>query len=226
MPIIPTVSTIKPHWEWLDIEDQDKMIKAINEGDRPPFKFQGKHGTRSGETRALKVKDFNFKRQSVKIRRTFTGKSSNILKEYTKNEDMREIPINEECIEELREMVQNKLPEAFIFINPRTGRPYSKRAYGDIWRKYRKQAGYETIKCHEGTRHSWASQRVSRGADLRRVGDILGHKDNKTTDQIYSHTNLKSLKAVMGIKEDKIIQLKKASPEQSPTSHQDHNSQK
>ncbi len=84
-----------------------------------------------------------------------------------------------------------------MFTNPRTGKPYAKSTYQEIWKKACKKVGID-IKSYEGLRHSWASQRVSRGADIYLISKVLGHKDIRTS-QRYSHTNLKALDQIMNI---------------------------
>ncbi len=207
MPIFPNIELVDPDWQWVDVDVQANIIAAIPETDQPLYLCLALHGCRPSEGRALKVKDIDFKQGSMKIRRTFTGKSGNILKELkeqsekrkdrTKTGKIRTIPINEEMHSVLNDICKNRFGEDFVFINPRTNKYYSKTIFGNIWREACQNAGVK-ITAYEGLRHSWASQRVSRGISLYLVSKVLGHTDSRTSER-YSHTNLDGLKTVMNV---------------------------
>ena len=197
IPVFPKVSTEQPDWKWLDVDVQAGVLLAIPEGDRDLYLFLALHGCRPSEGRALKVKNLDFQRESIRITRQFAGRCGNVLVEHTKTKRMREIPMNEAMIWKLKELCRDKLPDAFLFTNPRTGRPYAKTTYQEIWDAARIAKGVN-VKAYEGLRHSFASQRVSRGVDIYLISKILGHTDIRTTER-YSHTNLEALKQVMTI---------------------------
>ncbi|GMR04580.1 MAG: hypothetical protein BMS9Abin23_0480 [Thermodesulfobacteriota bacterium] len=88
----------------------------------------------------------------------------------------------------LKEMCQSKHPEAFVFINQRTGRPYTQNFINELWVEARKQKGLD-IPLYNATRHSLASTLLNDGADLAAIKDILGHTDIRTT-LIYAHGDL------------------------------------
>ena len=210
MPVFPTVKTDQPKWQWMDESTQGELLLKIPEKDRQIFIFLALHGCRPSEARALKVKDLDFKQGSVTIRRTFSGQRCNILVEHTKSHRERVIPINPLFAESLKPLCSSKLPEAFLFTNPRTGRPYSMPTFQEIWQKAREAVGVK-IKAYEGLRHSFASQRICQGADIYLMSKILGHTDIRTT-QRYSHTNLDALKKIM-VLPSQIEPLKKAENE-------------
>jgi integrase len=208
IPIFPNIELDDPDWKWVDVDVQATIITKIPIEHRPLFLFLALHGCRPSEGRALKIKDINFAPGSITIRRTFTGKSGNELNELkepgekkrrdrTKTGKIRIIPINEEMLDFLIELCKNRFGEDFVFVNPRTEKYYSKTIFGDIWREACKNAGVK-ITAYEGLRHSWASQRVSRGISLYLVSKVLGHTDSRTSER-YSHTNLDGLKTAMNL---------------------------
>jgi len=197
LPIFPVVPEDQPDWKWVDVDIQSTILLAIPERDRFLFLFLALHGCRPSEARALKVKDLDFSQKSIAIRRTFSGRSSNILMEHTKTKKMRLIPSNPEMFSILKEICKDKLPEAFVFVNPRTGKPYAKSTFQELWHDACEKAGVK-IKPYEGLRHSFASQRVSRGVDIYLISKVLGHSDIRTT-QRYAHTNLDALKDIMSV---------------------------
>jgi integrase len=197
MPMFPKIETSDPDWQWLDVDEQEKLLMAIPETDRHLFLFLALHGCRPSEARSLKVKDIDFTRLAITIRRTFSGKSGNILVEHTKTRKNRIIPINLDFLHALKQICNNRFGEDFVFLNPRTQKPYSKTTYGELWDKARKETKIN-ITSYEALRHSFASQRVTRNIDLYSISKVLGHTDIKTT-QRYSHVNLDSLKKIMSL---------------------------
>lgn len=61
--------------------------------------------------------------------------------------------------------------------------------------KYRKQAGISTKITPHGIRHTFATDLLRGGADLREVQELLGHK-SVTTTQIYTHVTNRRLRDV------------------------------
>jgi integrase len=198
MPQFPKIKVDMPNWRWLDIDTQVEVLKAIPEEDRNIFLFMALHACRPSEARALKVKDLDFSTNRIIIRRTFTGKSKNVLRETTKTGRLREIPISSEMIVVLKRLCNKRFGDEFVFLNPRTKRPYTKTVLHKIWKRACKEVGLEDITLYEGLRHSFASQRVSRGIDIYLISKVLGHTDIRTT-QRYAHVNLESLRKVVEI---------------------------
>jgi integrase/recombinase XerC len=59
--------------------------------------------------------------------------------------------------------------------------------------KYIKQCGLDTRTTPHTLRHSFATHLLDRGADIRSVQEMLGHKSLATT-QIYTHVSTSSIK--------------------------------
>lgn len=84
--------------------------------------------------------------------------------------------------------------EAPVFVN-RFGRRLTTRSIGRMLEKYLKETGLDLRTTPHTLRHSFATHLLDRGADIRSVQELLGHKSLVTT-QIYTHVTTAGLRAV------------------------------
>ncbi|MDA8163286.1 MAG: tyrosine-type recombinase/integrase [Desulfobacteraceae bacterium] len=179
-------------WKWIDAETQVKILDVIAEKHRAIFVFLFLHGCRPGEARALKAKDIDFQTGTIRIRRTF---SLNKLRETTKQKRQNIIPIHPEFAPYLKEHLKLSLPEAFIFMNPITGKPYNDETLRKIWHRGLKASNLEksNLRLYDASRHSFASQLVNSSVPLNIVSKLLGHSSLKMT-QRYAHESIDTMK--------------------------------
>ncbi len=83
--------------------------------------------------------------------------------------------------------------EAPVFTN-KFGRRITTRSVGRMLEKYLRQTGLDTRTTPHSLRHSFATHLLDRGADIRSVQELLGHKSLVTT-QIYTHVSTAGLRA-------------------------------
>ena len=98
-----------------------------------------------------------------------------------KNNESRVIPINQTLYQELLALSQN--PKGEYVFSDRKGRPFKdiKTAFLSALRKVR----IKDFRFHD-LRHTFGSQLVMQGVDLKTVQQLMGHKDIKMTMR-YSH---------------------------------------
>jgi len=80
-----------------------------------------------------------------------------------------------------------------VFTN-RFGRRITTRSVGRMLEKYLAQTGLDRRTTPHTLRHSFATHLLDRGADIRSVQELLGHKSLVTT-QIYTHVSTANLRA-------------------------------
>jgi integrase/recombinase XerC len=85
-------------------------------------------------------------------------------------------------------------PEKPLFVN-RLGTRITTRSVGRMLEKYLKQTGLDLRTTPHTLRHSFATHLLDRGADIRSVQELLGHKSLVTT-QIYTHISTAGLREV------------------------------
>jgi integrase/recombinase XerC len=81
-----------------------------------------------------------------------------------------------------------------LFVN-KFGKRLTTRSVGRMLEKYLKLTGLDLRTTPHTLRHSFATHLLDRGADIRSVQELLGHKSLVTT-QIYTHVSTANLRAV------------------------------
>ena len=194
VPPFPAIDVLQKTFRWVSAEDQSKLFEMVPEAHKPIIAFLMLHGCRPGEARALKCRDVNLEAGYIAIAATFS-ETEYRARRKGKGAKPLYLPINPEMAEYLRSRVEGNHPEAFVFVNPSTGDPYSAPMIGKIWRMVREEAGigpYE-LRLYDASRHSLASQLVNSGTSLYAVSQLLGHASVKTS-QKYAHADLSRLK--------------------------------
>lgn len=153
-------------------EEEDRLLKAASEHLRPILLVALNTGMRRGEILSLKKSHIDFDKREIRIEETKSGKP-------------RIVDINSRLFDVLTELKNKNRNSEYLFVNPKTGKPYRKlqTSFDGACRR----AGIEGLRFHD-LRHSAASRMVARGVDLIRVKEILGHSTVKITER-YTHSN-------------------------------------
>lgn len=135
-----------------------------------------------------------------------------ILQDTTKNNKVYSIPITKKIqkifdrVKERQEKHKNILEDEyknddFIFCND-DGSPKDPDGVTTGINRYIKKAGFEGT-LHD-LRHSFASNQIQIGTDIKVIQELLGHKSMQTTSDIYTHVPKEIKKDVMN-KFDEIL---------------------
>jgi integrase/recombinase XerC len=82
-------------------------------------------------------------------------------------------------------------PQSAVFLN-KNGTRLTARSVGRLLEKYLAQAGLDPRTSPHSLRHSFATHLLDRGADIRSVQELLGHRSLATT-QVYTHVTTQRL---------------------------------
>ena len=189
---IPTPKVEKKIPHFLGTEEVEKLLNAPQGTsfqsirDRAILETLYSTGLRVSELTALNVADVDFTAEVIKAR--------------GKGRRERMVPIGSFALQaikayvDIRAQVPNineKDPDA-LFLN-RFGDRLSSRSIRKIIDKYIKVTGLSEKTSPHTLRHSFATHLLNRGANLRMVQELLGHKHLSTT-QIYTHVTTDAMK--------------------------------
>jgi integrase/recombinase XerC/integrase/recombinase XerD len=143
-------------------------------------------GIRIGELVNIELKDIDLEEQTLLIHGK--GRKDRLL--YISSEEVIEILKNWLTARE------NLKPNCdSLFIN-KYGDKLSIYSIENIYEKYRKLAGLDNKSTPHHLRHTFATQLLNNGADIRAVQEILGHS-SITTTQIYTEVSTERKKQVL-----------------------------
>lgn len=145
-------------------------------------------GLRVSELVGINDEDIDFEEQIVQIR--------------GKGRKERISPLGSFALEAIRQYAQVRVRhpalegtrQAPVFTN-RFGKRLTTRSVGRLLEKHIQTAALDTRTSPHTLRHSFATHLLDRGADIRSVQELLGHKSLATT-QIYTHVSAANLRAI------------------------------
>jgi len=120
-----------------------------------------------------------------------------------KGSKVRAVYFSERAVKAIKKYLEKRFDlDPALFINYKPGiaqtdhnRRLSVKSVEEIVKKYVKLAGLPVNATPHTLRHSFATDLLSHGVDLRLVQEFLGHKNIATT-QIYTHVTNKQLRDV------------------------------
>lgn len=197
------VGNVKRSQDEVEFWTKDQFQKVIDQTSKDTYThrfdfiilwFLFMTGMRSGEAKALTWKDVDLKAGTIDINKSLLYKSVNNYKlGKTKNrQSMRVISIDPQTIDYLEEWYEDqRLMTRSEFVLSQDGAPLNSTYINDIVHDYGDLAKVPTVTAH-ALRHSHASLLISLGENPLVIRDRLGHKDVRTTLEIYGHLYPKS----------------------------------
>jgi len=181
-----------PHF--LATEDIGRLLTAppnsnpMGRRDRAILETMYSAGLRVSEVVGLDESDLDFEAGIVRVR--------------GKGRKERLAPIGSYAIQALRRWLKVRRvsvreprgPQAPVFLN-KFGRRLTTRSVARMLEKHLRRAGLDLRTTPHSLRHSFATHLLDRGADIRSVQELLGHKSLITT-QIYTHVSTAGLREV------------------------------
>ena len=151
-------------------------------------------GLRLGEICALKWEDIDMDDKLLRVNATVqriaveNAPTKTILMEGTPKSvfSRREIPLPDEIIRLLRLYYHS--PEKYVIGKNRPAEP---RTYQNQFQKYLAEAGIKERNFHI-LRHTFATNCVANGADIKSLSEMLGHSDVKITLNRYVHPDMET----------------------------------
>jgi site-specific recombinase XerD len=98
---------------------------------------------------------------------------------------LREIPLASALLPTLQEFQDHKE----CYLTTRRGTFLEPRSYRSYYGRFLKRAGIAHSSFHK-LRHTFATQLIERGADVKTVSELLGHASVNTTLNLYVHPQL------------------------------------
>ncbi|NLC42281.1 MAG: tyrosine recombinase [Erysipelothrix sp.] len=121
-----------------------------------------------------------------------------MLRVLGKGQKTRVVPLSRASIQALNDYFTNARSiwltksSSYLFINRKT-QPLSRHYLYNMLKRRSQQAGLAKNVSPHILRHSFASELINHGADLRVIQELLGHSDVSTT-QIYTHIDSQAKK--------------------------------
>jgi integrase/recombinase XerC len=186
----PRLDRKLPHF--LTTADIEKLLAApplsdsMGYRDRAIFETIYSAGLRVSELVGINLDDLDF--------------SQGLLRVRGKGKKERLSPLGKYAIEAIQAWMQHRQPAprlpakigSPLFLN-RFGKRLTTRSVGRMLEKYLKLTGLDLRTSPHTLRHSFATHLLDRGADIRSVQELLGHKSLVTT-QIYTHVSTAGLR--------------------------------
>lgn len=168
------------------LDSTKKRTDGLAKRDSAILELMYATGMRCQETIDLKISDMDFSERTIRIQGK-GGKERIVPFSRTSKEAV------EEYLKSSRPyLLKEKKDEEFLFLSKR-GDKISPRGLEKIVSDCAKKIGF-TLKVHPHMiRHSFATELLNNGADLRTIQELLGHSSIQTTS-IYTHVTYKDLK--------------------------------
>lgn len=164
-------------------EDELSIIIKQADGYMKNFiKFMYATGIRPGEIIALQWDDIDFDRKIIKVYKTRMRSKEGDTKTLASTREVDLLPLAENALKDQQKITGDK---GYIFVNSSKEPFYSHDIIGVNFSKILDKSGIKARVLYN-LRHTFASQLISKGADIVWVSKMLGHKDVSITLKVYT----------------------------------------
>jgi integrase len=176
MPLLPKIKGGDGKVKYvLTVDQQGEALDRLPKERRDLYDLMMNVGSRVSEALTLQVKDVNLERGVITINRTWSARE---LKESTKTNRPRTLPLMDKAIEILKRNISGRVGSAFIWTGE-NGEPY---AYAEIAEEWREKSGFNAP-LKDATRRSWATRMRNAGVPIEAISAGLGHTTIATTQR-------------------------------------------
>ena len=163
-------------------DELSTLIKEANGYMKNFIRFMYATGARPGEIIALQWDDVDFERKIIKIYKTRMRDKEGDTKTLASTREVDLLPQAEEALND-QKLITGE--EGYIFVNSSKNPFYSHDIIGVNFQKLLTKCGVQARVLYN-LRHTFASQLISKGADIVWVSKMLGHKDVSITLKVYT----------------------------------------
>ena len=174
----------------LSVEEVDSLLDIKTD---TPFEFRNKTMLELLYATGLRISELcNLKINNINI-------DEKVLRCFGKGQKERMVPFGTNAQKYLKEYIDIYRPKLIktyftdnLFLNNH-GKPITRQGFFKILQKIAKEKGINKNIGPHTLRHSFATHLLNNGADLKVIGEMLGHANLSTTG-IYTHVNNQRLK--------------------------------
>lgn len=179
---------------YLEADDVERLLESLDRSsprarrDRAMVLCVARLGLRAGEVVGILLEDIDWRNALLHVRSRKTGRGARL-------------PVPTEVGEAIAEYLRDGRPETscrsvFVLHHLRLGEPATQRTVYDAVKVALDKAGIDApIRGPNLLRHTLATRLIRRGASLKEIADLLGHRCLGTT-QIYAKLDIASLRTV------------------------------
>jgi site-specific recombinase XerD len=173
----------------LSKEEVKRLISVANPGlERTIILFLFSTGVRVFEVAKIEVSDIDSQRMVIKVRRGKGKKDRYVL-------------MSENLLLELREYYRMTKPDKWLFYYQDKTKPISISTINEIWQKTKLKANITRVKGVHSLRHSFATNMLELGVDIRTIQQMLGHSSIMSTVKYLKMTYVLSQQCSLKINE-------------------------
>lgn len=188
---LPKFDKIKTFDNFLMTDELAKLKVLGYDPDYFPFLFLVYTGLRRGELAALMWSDVDLKNKLITINKNYSMVALNTyVLSPTKGREIRKVPIPDTLIPYIEKHRGNvRMLSDEPFIKDKLGLYRPPHRFYNAWMFLRKKVTDRKVSVH-GLRHTYCTLLCTRGVPMKTASELMGHKNTKMVDEIYSHVQI------------------------------------